>query len=148
MSAALIISKVLPDPSDKQVKPEIVEKKDRTVLKSAFTQSKARYFFGSTEVFEKNRLRIFSNLSQKVLLLRMSKVSFIDTSGEAMLLNIVKQFKEQNRTILISGIQQQPKELLWKTGLHREIGEKNTFFEHTGDAINYSLAQLETKKSV
>ncbi|WP_342048475.1 SulP family inorganic anion transporter [Bacillus sp. OTU530] len=145
MSAALIISKVLPDPSDKQVKPEIVEKGSNCPQINIYT-IEGSLFFGSTEVFEKSIENILQS-KPKVLLLRMSKVSFIDTSGEAMLLNIVKQFKEQNRTILISGIQQQPKELLWKTGLHREIGEKY-FFEHTGDAINYSLAQLETKKCI
>lgn len=145
MGGALIISKVLPDPADKLVKSEIVEKGSNCPQISIYT-IEGSLFFGSTELFEKSIENILQS-KPKVLLLRMSKVSLIDTSGEAMLLNTAKRFKEQNRTILISGIQQQPKELLWRTGLHQEIGEKY-FFEHTGDALNYALAQLETKKCI
>jgi SulP family sulfate permease len=145
MSGDLIISKVLPDPSDKLVKSEIVEKGSNCPQISIYT-IEGPLFFGSIELFEKPIEDILQS-KPRVLLLRMSRVSFIDTSGEAILLNIVKRFKEQNRVILISGIQQQPKELVWKSGLHQEIGEKY-FFERTGDALNYAFAHLETKKCI
>ena len=40
---------------------------------------------------------------------------------------------------------EQPKELLKKTGLYDIIGEEN-FFEHTGQAIQLALKQLERTK--
>jgi SulP family sulfate permease len=145
MSGNLTISKVLPDPSDKLVKSEIVENGSNCPQINIYT-IEGSLFFGSTELFEKSIENILQS-EPKVLLLRMSKVSFIDTSGEALLLNIIKRFKEQNGVVLVSGIQQQPKELLWRTGFHQEIGERY-FFERTGEALNYALAQLETKKCI
>lgn len=81
----------------------------------------------------------------KVLLLRMRNVSFIDTSGEALLTDIVKQFKFHNLQVLISGIQQEPKEMLRKTGFIELVGEEQ-FFSSTGDAINIALSKLDKNR--
>jgi SulP family sulfate permease len=72
-------------------------------------------------------------------------VPFIDTTGEFNLAGIVKQFKDSGGSVLISGIQRQPKEVLQKTGLYDFIG-KDHFFEHTGDAINYALTRINISK--
>ena len=49
--------------------------------------------------------------------------------------------------MLISGLNNQPEEILKKTGLYDTIGEEH-FFKHTGDAIQYALNQLRPKQNV
>jgi SulP family sulfate permease len=78
----------------------------------------------------------------EVLLLRISKVPFIDTTGEAKLANIIKYFKSQGIHVILSGIQTQPKEMLKRTGLYDKIGHQNVF-EHTGEAIAFALKKIK-----
>jgi SulP family sulfate permease len=75
----------------------------------------------------------------------MGKVPFLDTTGEHYLSGIVKHFKKHGGIVLISGINPQPKEILKRTGLYEIIGSQH-FFDHTGDAIDYAVAQLDTNK--
>jgi SulP family sulfate permease len=140
MSRTLKVSKVLPDPIDKQVKPEMVYQGSNCPQINIYTLE-GPLFFGSSERFEEELEKILRS-KPKILLLRMSKVSFIDTSGEALLTTIVKQIKSQNQQVLISGLQQQPKELFERTGFYQIIGEEH-FFSHTGDAINKALSKLD-----
>ncbi len=100
-------------------------------------------FFGVAQTFQQTVMKTIHH-KPKVLLLRMGKVPFIDITGEAHLKSIVKSFSKHG-TVLISGLNEQPKELLKKTGLYDIIGEEN-FFEHTGQAIQLALKQLERTK--
>jgi SulP family sulfate permease len=143
MSGTLKVSKVLPDPADKLVKPEMVQQGSNCPQINIYTVE-GPLFFGSTERFEEEIEKIIRS-NPRILLLRMSKVSFIDTSGEALLTNIVKQFKFQHQQVLISGVQQQPKELFEKTGFYQLVGEEH-FFSRTGDAINTALANLDVER--
>jgi len=143
MSETLKVSKVLPDPADKLVKKEIVQQGSNCPQIHIYTLE-GPLFFGTTERLEEEIEEILSS-KPRVLLLRMSKVSFIDTSGEALLSKIVKQLKDQKQHVMMSGLQEQPKELLWATGMNKKVEEKN-IFEHTGEALNAALAQLEINK--
>ncbi|WP_081415810.1 SulP family inorganic anion transporter [Peribacillus kribbensis] len=96
-------------------------------------------FFGSIERFEEGIENILHS-DPDILLLRMSKVSFMDLSGEAHLTSIVKQFKSQNRQVFISGLQKTPREIFKKTGLYELIGHEN-FFTRTDDAVKKALAK-------
>jgi SulP family sulfate permease len=84
------------------------------------------------------------NLSKppKIVLLRMSRVPFIDTTGESILAKLAMQLKRNGGILLISGLGQQPKEMLIKTGFYTQLGEEH-IFEHTGDAINKALEFLD-----
>jgi SulP family sulfate permease len=139
MSSGLKVSKVLPDPKDEQVKPEIVAHGNNCPQISMYT-IEGPLFFGSTEKFEESIVHILQS-QPKVLLLRMSQVSFIDTSGEALLLSIANRMKEQDGQLILSGLKQQPKDLLWSTGFHHDVGEE-FFFDRTGQALNFALTQL------
>jgi sulfate permease, SulP family len=68
----------------------------------------------------------------------------MDTTGEANLASIVSHFSK-NGIVIISGINEQPKNVLVITGLYEVIGKEH-FFEHTGDAIQFALSQLEQNK--
>jgi len=115
MSGSLKISKVLAETSENAHKSDLME----------YTMQ-GSLFFGSAEVLEDSFDKI-AEAKPKVLLLRMSQVSFIDTSGEALLSKVVERLKDSHSQVVISGLQHQPKEMLKSTGLYDKIGEKNIF---------------------
>ncbi|MGG2065947.1 SulP family inorganic anion transporter [Bacillus sp. S14(2024)] len=147
MSNMLVISKVLPDHTRKNEKllPHVVNKTHDCPQISIYT-IEGPLFFGAAQTFEQNILATI-HYKPKVLILRMGKVPFIDTTGESYFRNIVHHFKKQGGVLLVSGIKSELKATLDKNGLYAEIGEKN-FFEHTGEAITYALEQLDTKKCI
>ncbi|CAM3974626.1 SulP family inorganic anion transporter [Mesobacillus zeae] len=100
-------------------------------------------FFGAAMTFEQSILSTI-NYKPNVLLLRMGKVPFMDTTGEARLAGIIADFSKHG-IVLITGLNSQPKEVLKRTGLYRSIGDDH-LFEHTGDAITYALQHLDKQK--
>ncbi|WHZ05265.1 sulfate permease [Neobacillus sp. YX16] len=100
-------------------------------------------FFGAAQTFETSIMNTI-NYRPKILLLRMSRVPFMDTTGEANLASIVSHFSK-NGIVIISGIKEQPKNVLKSTGLYDVIGQEH-FFEHTGDAIQFALSELDRNK--
>lgn len=55
----------------------------------------------------------------------MNKVDYMDSSAEGSLMTIVNRVHQQNGKVMIVGLQQQPRELLHKTGLFHKIGKKH-----------------------
>lgn len=104
---------------------------------------KGPLFFGTADRFEKLVMNSINDKS-KVLLLRMEKVPFMDTSGEAKLNNLVKHFTKYGGTVIISEAQAQPLEVLKKSELYGVIGHEH-FFQHASQAIDYALNQLENR---
>ena len=100
-------------------------------------------FFGVAQTFQQTVMNTIND-KPKVLLLRMGKVPSIDITGEAHLASIVQNFSKHG-IVLISGLNNQPEEILKKTGLYEKIGEEH-FFKHTGQAIQYALQQLDRNK--
>ena len=100
-------------------------------------------FFGSIDVLESN---ILENLDNKtgVLVLSMRRVSYMDTSAEAALLAIVNRIRKYKGKLVISGIQQQPKELLISTGLYHKI-EKQHFFKSKEEALYFAKQHVDVK---
>lgn len=145
MSDIMKVSKVLPDPNIKQekVKAHMVSE-GRDCPQIGIYTIEGPLFFGAANMFEKS---IMDTIHQrpKVLLLRMGKVPFMDTTGESNLASLVKHFKKLGGMVLISGIQSQPLEVLKRTGLYTLIGADH-FFEQTGKAIDYALYQLDYNK--
>ncbi|MFD4815561.1 SulP family inorganic anion transporter [Peribacillus butanolivorans] len=97
-------------------------------------------FFGSIDVLESSILANLDNKT-KVLVLSMRRVTYMDTSAEAALLAIVNRIGKYKGKLIISGIQQQPKELLISTGLYHKI-EKQHFFKSKEDALYFAKKQL------
>ncbi|UAC47666.1 STAS domain-containing protein [Bacillus aquiflavi] len=139
MSGMLEIDKVLPDSHGKQVSPDpIITGHDCPQL-SIYT-IEGPLFFGAADTFERVLTRSIRK-RPKVLLLRMRYVSLIDATGEGNLSSLVNDFQKMNGIILISGIREQPLEMLKISGLYEKIGAEH-IFEHTGEAINYGLSLL------
>ncbi|MEK4340125.1 MULTISPECIES: SulP family inorganic anion transporter [unclassified Brevibacillus] len=145
MSDILTVAKVLPDPSVKhgKVKPQMVTEGHDCPQISIFTVEGA-LFFGAAAMFEQSIMNTIQ-YRPKILILRMGKVPFMDTTGESNLASVVQDFKNHGGLVLISGIQPQPNEVLRRTGLYKYIGHQH-FFEHTGEAIDFALTQLEHNK--
>ncbi|GFN31370.1 SulP family inorganic anion transporter [Paenibacillus xylaniclasticus] len=141
MSDLHVVAKVLPDPTDKhhKVKPHILSKEHDCPQINICT-IEGPLFFGSAQGFEQT-LRGVVHPDARILILRLGKVPYMDTTGAANLSHIVHTMKAHEGTILVSGLQAQPKYVLRKTGLYDEIGENN-FYDHTGDAINYALRHI------
>jgi SulP family sulfate permease len=102
-------------------------------------------FFGVAQTFQQTIMNTI-NHKPKVLLLRMSKVPLIDVTGESHLRSIVKDFSKHG-TVMVTGLNSQPEEMLKKTGLYDLIGEEH-FFKHTGVAIQYALNRLDKQACV
>ncbi|UYO35241.1 SulP family inorganic anion transporter [Bacillus zhangzhouensis] len=88
-------------------------------------------FFGTTDSLESSILDHVQT-KPKTLILLMNKVNYMDTSAEAVLMNICNRLKHHNGKLMIVGLQSQPMELLHRTGLFHHIGKQH-FFERTDD---------------
>jgi SulP family sulfate permease len=145
MSEILNVAKGLPDPTDKheKVKAHMVNEGHDCPQISIYT-IEGPLFFGAANSFEKSILETI-RARPKILLLRMSKVPFMDTTGESNIASLVKHLEKFGGIILMSGIQPQPLVVLKRTGLY-DLIEADHFFEHTGDAIDYALSHLDYSK--
>ncbi|MEC0110294.1 SulP family inorganic anion transporter [Paenibacillus taichungensis] len=145
MSEMLKVAKVLPDPDHKheKVMAHMVHEGHNCPQISMYT-IEGPLFFGAADLFEKS---VMDSIHQRpgILLLRMGKVPFMDTTGEANLASLVKHFERYGGMILFSGVQAQPLEMMRKTGLMERI-HPDHMFEHTGEAINYALQHLNHQK--
>jgi SulP family sulfate permease len=145
MSGTLQVAKALPDPSQKhqKVMSHMVSEGHDCPQISIFT-IEGPIFFGDASMLE---MSILSKMSSKpsILLLRMGNVPFMDTTGEANLANVVRQFQKQGGTVILSELQTQPKELLQRTGLYQLIGEAH-HFTNTGEAIDFALTDVDLTK--
>ncbi|MEB2280856.1 sulfate permease [Lysinibacillus xylanilyticus] len=148
MSEKLVVTKVLPDHSKEsgKVQSHVVHQKRDCPQISIYT-IEGPLFFGAAQTFEEAIVSSIQQQQQKVLILRMSKVPFLDTTGETYFGNVIRNFKAQGGTILVTGVQNEVKLALQKNGLYAEIGEDN-FYQRTGEAINKALSYLDTNKCI
>src|SRR4051794_629088 len=78
-------------------------------------------FFGAANMFEKSIMDII-HFRPRILLLRMAKVPFMDTTGESNFTSLVRHFEKSGGMIVLSGLQPQPLEVIRRTGLYELIG--------------------------
>ena len=142
MSENLVTAKALPNLKNKKVETSVVNE-GHDCPQIAIFNIEGPLFFGAAMTFEHTIMHAI-NYKPKVLLLRMGKVPFMDITGEASLASIVKDFNKHG-VVMLSGLSDQTKEILQRTGLYDSIGQEN-IFEHTGEAINYALEHLDRNK--
>ncbi|WP_332649333.1 SulP family inorganic anion transporter [Lysinibacillus sp. 54212] len=144
MSEGLVVSKVLPDHETKhgKVMPHVVTEQHDCPQISIYT-IEGPLFFGAAQTFETSILKAIG-VRPKVLILRMRKVPFIDTTGEEYFRNIVTHFKAEGGTLLVTGAHPTLKAILDANGLSEKIGQEN-FFYNTGDAINEAIRHIQRK---
>jgi sulfate permease, SulP family len=147
MSNISVIEKALPDhASDKEtMQAHVVNASHDCPQVSIFT-IEGPLFFGVAQLFEQ-RVMESIHYKPKVLILRMGKVPFMDTTGEQNFLNIINHFKKNGGIILLSGLVPKLMNQMKVSGLYEEIGEA-FIFEHTGDAIDYALANINLHRCI
>ena len=93
------------------------------------------FFFGATDKF----LTAMESLDRKTetLIIRMRNVPAMDATALKAFRSVIKNCKRKHISLLITGINPQPLEVLKKTGIFEIIGE-NHFFYEVEDAINYA----------
>ncbi|MEH7012351.1 SulP family inorganic anion transporter [Neobacillus niacini] len=144
MSDLMTTSKALPNFNHKHAKVETqIVSDSHDCPQVSIYNVEGPLFFGAAQTFETSIMNTIK-YRPKILLLRMSRVPFMDTTGEANLASIVFHFSK-NGIVIISGINEQPKNVMLSTGLYDVIGQDH-FFEHTGDAIQFALSQLDRNK--
>jgi sulfate permease, SulP family len=141
MSDVMLTEKVLPNVYHKIETKMVTDTHDCPQI--SIYNVEGPLFFGAAQTFEQTIMSTI-NYRPKILLLRMSKVPFMDTTGEANLASIVHHFSK-NGIVIISGINSQPEAVLRKTGLYQTIGADH-FFAHTGEAIEYALGHIDQNK--
>ncbi|MBA2879214.1 SulP family sulfate permease [Anoxybacillus kamchatkensis] len=145
MTDVFQVFKVLPDEQKKKVTPRMVEQGRDCPQISIYTID-GPLFFGVAQMFEQSIMATIHH-APRVLILRMSKVPYMDQTGEANLASLVGHFQSKGGIVLVSGIQQQPKEMLKRSGLYDKIGAEN-FFEHTGEALKTALSHINRTQCV
>lgn len=145
MSEMLVVAKVLPDHTKEsgKVQPHVVNQKHDCPQISIYT-IEGPLFFGAAQTFEQSILGSI-HYHPSILILRMSKVPFMDSTGESYFINIVQNFTKRGGTVFVTGVQPELRKMLEQSGLVAKIGEEN-FYSQTGDAINTALARLDTNK--
>lgn len=83
------------------------------------------YFFGlASKMDEIDRIR---HSKLKVRVIRMRRVPFIDSTGQNNLRNLWKRSQAEGITVVLSGVNENVRKSLEKTGLDKEVGEDNIF---------------------
>ncbi|NGZ76713.1 SulP family inorganic anion transporter [Saccharibacillus alkalitolerans] len=134
------LDKVLPDRESRRGKVAAdVVAADRDCPQLGIFSVRGALFFGARNPFETPDFLAAHDLSG-ALLLRMGGVPLIDASGEATLQGLLKRVRASGGTLLLSGLQPQPRRMLEKTGFLAELGEERCF-ARTGAAIDAALAE-------
>jgi SulP family sulfate permease len=81
------------------------------------------FLFGAAEKME-DAVSTLDELP-RVLIFRLNLVTAMDATGMNALISIVERMQQHHRTVLLSGLHQQPLRMMQKSGFVTVIGEKN-----------------------
>jgi sulfate permease, SulP family len=138
MSDIMVVTKVLPDPEDHLAQisaQQLLDSHDCPQI-SIFS-IEGPLFFGAAQMFSQSIMNTI-HYTPKIVILRLSKVPFMDLTGEDHLRTIVKGLQKRGIRLLVSGLNAQPEKTMRMTGLFEDIGKEN-FFAHTSHAISYAV---------
>jgi sulfate permease, SulP family len=140
MSDVHRIEKVLPDTTDPRKKVRALREDHDDCPQVTILNIEGALFFGAATKFEKEVLEHIPLI--RTLVIRMGRVPIIDATGERALLKIAETCRRHKVRLMITGLQEQPAEVLTSTGLLNTIGAKNVF-PRTGPAIDSAIAEME-----
>lgn len=91
------------------------------------------FFFGAADRFKDEMRRV--EKPPKVLILRMRHVPTIDATGMQALEDLFKKCQKQGTALILSGVQAEPWEQLFRAGLYQRIGPQNVH-DHIDRALD------------
>lgn len=145
MGEVHLVAKVLPDPNSVKVEAHMVTESHDCPQIGIYTVE-GPLFFGAAYRFE-DTMPGYGSDQPKIIVLRMGKVPFIDTTGESNLALLARHLQANGGKLLISSIQPQALELLKRTGLYDTIGEAQ-FYSYTGEAITSALNSINRSQCI
>jgi sulfate permease, SulP family len=99
-------------------------------------------FFGAANRFFDQLLKTDDKI--KVVILRMRRVPVMDATGATALMTMMERLERRKILVFISGLQEQPKQLLTRMGVLGEIShDQHHLFETTEEAIAHAYRHLE-----
>ncbi|GMN09649.1 SulP family inorganic anion transporter [Croceitalea sp. MTPC9] len=116
---------------------EFYEKfKDKIYIKHLY----GPLFFGFTSHFQEQVKNIDDDI--KVLVIRMDRVPYVDQSGIYALENAILDLTLKKIKVVITGLQEQPRELLEGIDIIPDLVPENQVFPHIEDSFGWVSAQL------
>jgi SulP family sulfate permease len=134
------IEKVLPDAADPKNKVRAVHDSHNDCPQVTILNVEGALFFGAATKFEQEVLEHIPLI--RMLIIRMGRVPVIDATGERALLTIAEACHRNKVHVMLSGLQEQPSEMLQSTGLLEKIGSANVF-ARTGPAIDKAISEMD-----
>ena len=134
------IEKVLPDASDPKQRVRAVHDEHNDCPQVTILNVEGALFFGAATKFEKEVLNHIPLI--RMLIIRLGRVPIIDATGERALMTIAESCRKHKVHLMISGLQEQPAEMLGSTGLLDVVG-RNNVFPRTGPAIETALSEMD-----
>ncbi|ANS73457.1 sulfate transporter [Paenibacillus yonginensis] len=142
MSRSLVMHKALPDAAHGERKMQALQPdRHHDCPQIAIFSVNGALFFGAATAFEEEGSELAKHPLGCVIL-RMSRVPFMDTTGEAQFTELVRKLQDKGTTVLVAGLNRQPKEMLTKTGGYARLGDRHCF-EHTGEALDFALSRVD-----
>ena len=142
MSEMLIVTKELPDHKDQLLSN--IGKGVPDYPQISIYAIEGPLFFGAAQAFEGMMLQEI-HLQPKVLILRMRRVAFIDTTGEEYFRNIVRNFQATGGVILLTEVHPTLQKILQANGLADEIGHEH-FHDTVGEAVDEAMRHIQLEK--
>ncbi len=98
------------------------------------------FFFGVADLLNEELRQLIE--TPKFFILRMRKVPMIDATGIKALKQFAKKCHQRNIVFLISGVREELKAMIVKSGVEEAVGQKH-FFRNLDEALAYSKIHLE-----
>jgi SulP family sulfate permease len=114
--------------------------KDVTCPQISIFQIEGSVFFGAVAEIEEKISNYVKN-GGRICIVRMAQVHLVDATGVHAFESLLKEAKARNITMIFANAKPRVMKVFEKTGLIEEVGREN-FFEHTSDAITFSVAKL------
>ncbi|WP_058300921.1 SulP family inorganic anion transporter [Gorillibacterium timonense] len=92
-------------------------------------------FFGTADALE-DQFRKARGDNSEYLLLRMNRMTVLDSTGAAKLSSLIRMSQAAGRKVILAGLRSQPEEVLRRTG-HGAIVEQEHRFSDTAHALRY-----------
>lgn len=101
------------------------------------------FFFGAVENFE--RVMTITHTDPHVLIIRLSRVPFIDITGLQALEEVISDLQKRRVTVILTGANAKVVAKLNKAGLIKLIGNSN-YIQEFSDAIEYTWRQSKSPR--
>jgi len=136
MRDSLTIRPSLPDQagSDRKMR-HLAADDDRRCPQVHILTVEGPLFFGTADALE-DQFRKSEGDPTEYLLLRMNRMTVLDTTGAAKLAALIRRTEASGRKVVVAGLRSQPEEVLRKTGYAAFLPEEHRFAQ-TGQALRY-----------